>query len=59
MRSILLAFAVVPLGVGSALACDDHVGTCEIEAWRWYSTGHYLTVEWSGPLGSDSFMRRF
>ena len=45
MRSALLALATIPLCLGSALACDDHVGTCEIEDWRWYGGGAYLTVE--------------
>ena len=52
MRSALLALAMIPLGLGSALACDDHVGTCEIEDWRWYTTGHYLTVEGSATCNS-------
>ena len=52
MRRVLLAFAMIPLGLGSALACDDHIGTCEIEAWRWYSTGHFLTVEGSATCDS-------
>ena len=52
MRWALLAFAMVGLCAGSALACDDHVGACEIEAWRWYSTGHFLTVEGSATCDS-------
>ena len=52
MRSALLALAMIPLGLGSAVACDDHVGTCEIEDWRWYTTGHYLTVEGSATCNS-------
>ena len=42
MRFALLTLAAIPLCLGSALACDDHVGTCEIEDWRWYTTGHYF-----------------
>ena len=56
MRSALLALAILPLCLGSALACDDHIGTCEIEDWRWYTTGHYLTVE--GSVTCDSGFAR-
>ena len=52
MRWILFAFAIVPLGLSSALACDDHIGACEIEAWRWYTTGSYLTIEGSATCNS-------
>ena len=52
MRSALLALAMIPLGLGAAVACDDHIGTCEIEAWRWYSTGNFLTVEGSASCNS-------
>ena len=52
MRFALLTLAAIPLCLGSALACDDHVGTCEIEDWRWYTTGHYLTVEGSATCNS-------
>lgn len=27
--------AAVALALGTAQACDDHHGTCEIEDWRW------------------------
>ena len=47
--SAAIALCLVP---GAALACDDHVGKCEIEAWRWHSTGHYLTVD--GAATCDS-----
>ena len=39
--------AVVVMSVGTALACDDHVGKCELEAWRSYRTGDYVTIEGS------------
>ena len=52
MRASLLAFAMVPFCLNSALACDDHVGACEIEDWRWYSTGGYLTIEGSTTCDS-------
>ena len=31
--------------LGSALACDDHVGTCEIEDWRWQNAMGMLSIE--------------
>ena len=52
MRSILLALAIVPLFLGSALACDDHIGSCEIEDWRWYTTGDFLSIEGSTTCDS-------
>ena len=52
MRSVLLAAAAVPLCVGSALACDDHVGTCEIEDWRWQNTMGMLSIEASTTCNS-------
>ena len=52
MRSVWLAFSIAPFCLGSALACDDHFGDCEIEAWRWYSTGEFLTVEGSATCDS-------
>ena len=36
-------------------ACDDHVGTCEIEAWRWYAPiPGMLAIE--GSVSCDSGM---
>lgn len=52
MRSILLAFAIVPLCLGSALACDDHIGTCEIEDWRWQNAMGMLSIESSTTCNS-------
>ena len=38
-----------------AAACDNHVGKCEIEAWRWYSvSGDMLSIE--GSVSCDSGM---
>lgn len=49
MASTLLAFGVVS-------ACDDHVGKCEIEDWRWFkiSEMNMLTIE--GVATCDSGM---
>lgn len=52
MRTILLALAVTPLCLSSALACDDHIGTCEIEDWRWQSAMGMLTIEASTTCNS-------
>ena len=52
MRSALLALAILPLCLGSALACDDHVGTCEIEDWRWQTAMGMLTIEASTTCDS-------
>lgn len=45
MRSALLALSAIPMCLGSALACDDHVGTCEIEDWRWQNAMGMLSIE--------------
>ena len=45
MKALLLAAAAV-LWATAAVACDDHIGTCEIEEWRWIGPqGGYLTIE--------------
>ena len=43
----LLPAAAAALWATAAVACDDHIGTCEIEEWRWRSSplGGYLTIE--------------
>ena len=45
MRGLIPAVAAGLLVAGTAGACDDHHGACEIEDWRWYSTGDYLSIE--------------
>lgn len=35
MRTLIATAAAFWLAGGVALACDDHIGTCEIEDWRW------------------------
>ena len=34
MKSVLAAVCILALGTGVAVACDDHVGKCNLEAWR-------------------------
>ena len=40
--------------ISAANACDDHVGKCEIEAWRWYSVSDMVSIE--GSVSCDSGM---
>ena len=48
MRLATLAAAAVVGWTVAASACDDHVGKCAIEAWRWYSPlPGMLTIEGS------------
>ncbi len=50
MWKIFMLLAAIPLCLGSALACDDHVGDCEIEDWRWRSPlpeGSFIVLEGS------------
>lgn len=52
MRTAILAAAVL-FGSISAFACDDHVGACEIEAWRAYNAlPGMLTIEGSATCDS-------
>ena len=47
VKSVLAAVLLV-LGTGVAVACDDHVGTCKLEAWRALPlVGDYLTIDGS------------
>ena len=46
MRKLIALTAAAMLASGAALACDDNVGKCEIEDWRWYSNpGNILSIE--------------
>ena len=44
MRILSAALAAL-MWAGTAFACDDHHGQCEIEDWRWTGMGGLLTVE--------------
>lgn len=46
MRGIALGVAAL-LASGSALACDDHIGKCEVEDWKYDYTAvmHALTID--------------
>lgn len=52
MRFALLALGIAPLSLGSALACDDHVGSCQIEDWRWYKLLDDVVIEGSTTCDS-------
>ena len=53
MRMAILAVAAGLVWTGAADACEDHVGKCEIEAWRWYSPlPGMLTIEGSATCDS-------
>ena len=55
MKKIILSAALgLCVAPAAAIACDDHVGECEIESWRWYSVGEYLTVEGAATCDSGS-----
>ena len=43
MKRFMMAAAL--LAAGAAWACDDHVGECQIEDWRWTGMGDILMVE--------------
>ena len=46
MRIALSAIMAFFLASSIALACDDHIGKCEVEDWRWSGpTGGYLSIE--------------
>lgn len=47
MRLLILSSLIFFLSSGIGVACDDHVGTCEIEDWRYHHTPimNALTIE--------------
>ena len=46
MRKALAAALALCLAPFAASACDDHIGKCEVEAWRWSGpTRGYLTID--------------
>ncbi|MDE0530713.1 MAG: hypothetical protein OXI01_04560 [Albidovulum sp.] len=52
MRHLILAAFVVAIAGSQALACDDHQGACEIEAWRYQLTAGILTIDGSVTCNS-------
>ena len=47
MRLSIIAAVAASVWIGAAGACDDHVGKCEIEAWRYIQSTSMLTIEGS------------
>lgn len=56
MRYILFAVFMALFSIGTAIACDDHIGKCEIEAWRYTHTPmmRMLTIEGSATCNNGS-----
>ncbi|MCY4240199.1 MAG: hypothetical protein OXD36_00470 [Rhodobacter sp.] len=58
MSRIMSAVFVLCTATTTAIACDDHHGTCEIEAWRFQNTMGVLTIEGSATCNSGRAMIR-
>ncbi len=58
MRFLLATVAAVLLLYAPTLACDDHHGKCELEAWRGYKTGPYVTIEGSATCDTGHMIVR-
>lgn len=72
MRRLTAALCVGVLAVGTASACDDHHGTCEVEDWRYWhvavarmlgiegvatcDTGAIRARIYQGPEGDQKFI---
>ena len=55
MRKALVAALAFYLAPFAASACDDHVGKCKVEAWRWSGPARgYLKID--GAATCDSGM---
>ena len=52
MKHLFLAALAIAIAGGQALACDDHQGTCKIEAWRYQLTSGILTIDGSATCNS-------
>ena len=48
MRKALLAVATLCLAAGPAIACDDHIGRCELEDWKHTYTGMMKALQIDG-----------
>ena len=54
MKPANLVFVIGSLWFGVALACDDHIGKCEIEEWRWDYTAIMETLTIEGSATCDT-----
>ena len=59
MRVLFFALTVFLLWSVPASACDDHHGKCELDAWRGYRTGDYVTIEGSATCDKGHIVVRF
>ena len=53
MRKTMLAALALCLAPGIALACDDHIGKCEIEDWKHTYTGMMKALQIDGVATCD------
>ena len=53
MRKTMLAALALCLAPGIALACDDHVGTCEVEDWKHVYSATLQAVRIDGVATCD------
>ena len=60
MKPADLVFVIGSLWFGVALACDDHIGKCEIEEWTWGYTAimEALTIEGSATCDTGQVSMR-
>ena len=54
MRALVMALAVGAFSAGTALACDDHHGVCEIEDWAYTYTGMMEALQIDGVATCDT-----
>ena len=61
MKNFTLAALALCLAPGVALACDDHIGKCEIEEWRheYTSSMKALTIEGVATCDKGEIRLRF
>ena len=48
MRKMLLPALALCLAPGAALACDDHIGKCDVEDWKHTYTGSMQALQIDG-----------
>ncbi len=51
---LTVVLATVLLGVATALACDDHVGKCDLEAWRASASSMGVSIDGSATCDKGS-----
>ena len=53
MRKTMLGVAALCLAPGPAIACDDHVGQCEVEDWKYTYTSVMEALQIEGVATCD------